>query len=301
MAATLPRRVVLVLNARGGGARRAAPRVSAALARVGLTIQTTLAIEDVGQLADWVVLPDDERPLIIAAGGDGTVSAVANYTAGTAAIMGILPLGTSNDVARSLDIPMNVERAASLLRTGRVTDVEAGRVRFESGGSRYFVHAAAAGINVTFSRMAGRASLRRRLGRLSYPVSAVVAWRSRRPFTCTLVLPHREVTLRLLHLSVINAPVFGGFLSLRLSGSAIDDRKLDVLAIEAGSPFRLLSAVAALLLWRTPRVGGIHLYHVSSLSVRVDEALPLSLDGELTGSLPGVFTPAMGALRIVTP
>jgi diacylglycerol kinase family enzyme len=105
----------------------------------------------------------------------------------------------------------------------------------------------------------------------------------------------------LLHLSVINAPVFGGILSLRLSGSAIDDRRLDVLAIEASSPLRLLPAVAALLLWRTPRVGGIHLYHVPNLTVRVDEPLPLSLDGELAGSLPGSFTPAVGALRIITP
>jgi diacylglycerol kinase (ATP) len=297
----LPRRVVLVLNTRGGRARRAAPRVRAALARQGLTIQAVLAIEDVGQLADWVTLPDGERPLIIAAGGDGTVGTVANYLAGTGAVLGILPLGTSNDVARSLAIPMNLERAAALLRTGRVTSVEAGLVRFETGERRYFVHAAAAGLNATFSRMAGRASLRRRLGRLSYLVSAVVAWRSRRPFVCTLVLPHRKVTLRLLHLSVINAPVFGGILNLRLNGSAFGDRRLDVLAIEANSPFRLLPAMAALLLWRTPRVGGVHLYHVSSLTIRVDEPLPLSLDGELAGSLPGTFTPAVGALNVVTP
>jgi diacylglycerol kinase family enzyme len=73
------------------------------------------------------------------------------------------------------------------------------------------------------------------------------------------------------------------------------------LAIEANSPFRLLPAMAALLLWRTPRVGGVHLYHVSSLTIRVDEPLPLSLDGELAGSLPGTFTPAVGALNVVTP
>jgi diacylglycerol kinase (ATP) len=182
--APLPRRVVLVFNARGGRARGAMPRVRAALAHEGLTVQAILDIKEVKQLEDWVALPDDERPLIIAAGGDGTVSAVANYTASTAAVMGILPLGTSNDVARSLAIPIHIERAAALFRSGRVTDVEAGRVCFETGGTRYFVHAAAAGLNVTFSRVAGRASLRRRLGRLNYLVSAVVAWRSRRPFTC---------------------------------------------------------------------------------------------------------------------
>ncbi|MGH2343755.1 MAG: diacylglycerol/lipid kinase family protein, partial [Chloroflexota bacterium] len=250
---------------------------------------------------EWLALPEHERPLIVAAGGDGTVGTVADRTAHAGAILGILPLGTSNDVARSLAIPMRIEAAAALLRHGRVATVDAGYVRFADGSSRYFVHAAATGLNVTFSRMAGRASLRRRLGRLNYLFSAVVAWRSRHSFACELLVPDREVPLRLLHLSVINAPIFGGFLRLRLSGSEIDNRRLAVLAIEAGSSFRLLLAGLALLLRRTPRVGGIHLYHVPRLSVRSAEPLPLSLDGEVRGNLPGSFEIAVGALRMVTP
>jgi diacylglycerol kinase family enzyme len=76
---------------------------------------------------------------------------------------------------------------------------------------------------------------------------------------------------------------------------------LDVLAIEHGDPLRLFLAGAVLLLGWTPRIGGIHLYHVPRFSVRVDEPLMLTLDGELAGRLPAVFTLASGAIQVVVP
>ncbi|HVC81788.1 MAG TPA: YegS/Rv2252/BmrU family lipid kinase [Chloroflexota bacterium] len=297
----LPSEVVLVLSPRAGRAQKAVDRIQAALEREGLTVKAVLDVRDSPGLDRWIPLPEDERPLIVAAGGDGTVGTVANQVAGTGALMGILPLGTSNDVARSLAIPMRLPRAAALLRTGTAATIEAGRVEFGDGTARYFLHAAAAGLNVTFARMATRASLRKRLGRLSYLVSAVAALRERRSFTCTLALPGRERSFQLLHLSVVNAPVFGGFLNLRLEGSDLQDRRLDVLAIEQGDSLRLFLAGAALLLGRTPRIGGIHLYHVPCFSVRVDEPLMLTLDGELASRLPAVFTLAPDAIRVVAP
>ena len=296
----LPSDVVLVLSPRAGRARKTVGRIQAALEREGLTVRAVLDVQDARGLDRWLGLPGDKQPLIVAAGGDGTVSTVANQVAGAGAPMGILPLGTSNDVARSLAIPMRLPRAAALLRTGTAVAIDAGRVEFADGTARYFLHAAA-GLNVTFARMATRASLRQRLGRLSYLVSAVAALRERRPFTCTLALPGRERSFQLLHLSVVNAPVFGGFLNLRLEGSDLHDRRLDVLAIEQRDALRLFLAGAALLLGRTPRIGGIHLYHVPRFSVRVDEPLALTLDGELAGRLPALFTLAPGAVQVVVP
>ncbi|HEY8285064.1 MAG TPA: YegS/Rv2252/BmrU family lipid kinase [Chloroflexota bacterium] len=297
----LPGEVVLVLSPRAGRARRAMDRMHAALAREGLRVKAVLDVQDSRLLDHWIGLPEGERPLIVAAGGDGTVGAVANQVARAGAVMGILPLGTSNDVARSLAIPMRIESAVALLGRGTVTAIEAGRVEFADGTCRYFLHAAAAGLNVAFARMATRASLRKRLGRLSYLVSAVAALGERRPFTCVLELPGHERSFQLLHLSVINAPVFGGFLNLRLAESDLHDRRLDVLAIEHGDSLRLFLAGAALLLGWTPRIGGIHLYHVPRLTVRVDEPLIFTLDGELAGRLPATFTLVPEAIRVVVP
>jgi diacylglycerol kinase family enzyme len=66
--------------------------------------------------------------VIVAAGGDGTISAVASVVAGTSAILGILPFGTLNHFARDLNIPVDLEAAARVLLLGHVAHVDVGEV-----------------------------------------------------------------------------------------------------------------------------------------------------------------------------
>lgn len=317
--APLPRSVVLVGNPHSGHIARGMERAHAALEREGLRIVETVHMHDLARLRDYAgpaVPPqqsarepdltvrghpvDVERPLIVAAGGDGTVGAVANYLAYTDAVLGIIPLGTSNDVARSLRLPVRVEDAAHVLATGKVATVDLGTFFARDEAPRYFAHAAAMGIDVKFAKLATQMTLRRRLGRFTYAVAAVLALRDRQPFGCELRMGGRALPLRLLHLSVINAPIFGGRFNLAMEGSDVDDRKLDILAIEDVPLRHLMWATIPLLLRRRPRVGGVRLYHVRELHVHIDAALDVSLDGEIAARIPGDFVLAPEALRVVT-
>jgi YegS/Rv2252/BmrU family lipid kinase len=243
---------------------------------------------------------DADRPLIVAAGGDGTVGAVANYLAYTDAVLGIIPLGTSNDVARSLRLPVGIEEAAHVLATGKVATVDLGSFFAQGEEPRYFAHAAAMGIDVKFAKLATQVTLRRRLGRFTYAVAAVLALRDRQPFRCELRMGGRTLPLCLLHLSVINAPIFGGRFNLAIEGSDVDDRRLDVLAVEDAPLHHLLWATIPLLLRRRPHVGGVRLYHLQRLHVHIEQALDVSLDGEIAARIPGEFILAPEALRVVT-
>ena len=111
---------------------------------------------------------------------------MAGHLAGTKNPLGILPLGTGNDFARSLDIPLNPRRAARLLAIGEIARVDLGRLTRPTGAPRYFAHAATVGLNVDFAKLATRASVRGRLGRLTYLATAVYAVRERTTFMCTL-------------------------------------------------------------------------------------------------------------------
>jgi len=84
----------------------------------------------------------------------------AGHLAGTENPLGILPLGTGNDFARSLDIPLNPRRAARLLAIGEIARVDLGRLTRPTGAPRYFAHAATVGLNVDFAKLATRASVR---------------------------------------------------------------------------------------------------------------------------------------------
>jgi diacylglycerol kinase (ATP) len=294
----LPGAVVLVSNPHAGRAARLLGTARDALVRNGLEIVDEVDIRELARVREWVARPDAERPLIVAAGGDGTVGAVVGCVADTGAVLGILPLGTSNDVARSLCIPARVEEAARLLAEGKVATVDVGQFVTPGGSPRHFVHAAAMGIDVEFAKLATRHTVRRRLGHLTYVVAALLALRHRNPFTCTLHLDGRRVETTVIHLSVVNAPIFGGWLRLALPGSDVDDRRLDVLAVEDMPLHRLIAAAVSVVLRRNRLPRGLLLEHTGRLRVHSDTPQGVILDGELAGNIPGDFLLAAEGLRV---
>jgi diacylglycerol kinase (ATP) len=270
------------------------------LDQLGLSIVAELRIAEVERVGAFTHRPDGAPRLIVAAGGDGTVGAVADAIASSDSVLGVLPLGTSNDFARSLGIPVDPKRAAELLARGKMSTVDLGRLVPAGGPPRHFVHAATVGLNVNFAKLATRASIRARLGRLTYAAAALAALRERPTFECDLRYGACSEHFTLTQLSVINAPIVGGALGMRVGGD-LDDRILDVLAFEDLPLHRLALAAVFLLLHRKREVGGVHVLHLSNLTVHTDEPLDVALDGEVTGRVPGNFEVVGEALRVVTP
>jgi len=95
------------------------------------------------------------------------LGAVAGHVAHTGPAQGILPLRTHNDTAQSLGIPRRIEDAVELLVSGKVSTVDAARFVPSAGEPRYFVQAGTLGMEVAFARLATKASVRKRLGRLT--------------------------------------------------------------------------------------------------------------------------------------
>jgi YegS/Rv2252/BmrU family lipid kinase len=292
--------VVLVASPHAGRSHQL-ESARAALAANGLSIARELPIRRLSDLGPLLRDSSGVGWLVIAAGGDGTVGAVSNHVVNTRAVLGILPLGTSNDFARSLGIPMKVEKAVRLFTEGKVATVDVGRLVVAGEEPKHFVHAATAGLNVSFAKLATRASVRRRLGRLTYAVAGALALRDLRSFGCRLTYEGRTEHYELTHLSVINAPVFGGFLGMRVSGSDPDDGLLDVLAVEALPAHRLILVAIHQLFHIGRPIKGIHAIHVGELKAHTDEPLEVALDGEILGRLPADFVVAGEALRVVTP
>ena len=174
---------VLVTSARAAGWRDLAA-ARRAMRRHGLAITAELDVAKTGSLAE--LLEADLPVLVIAAGGDGTVGTVADCLAGTQHVLGVLPLGTSNDFARSLGIPLDPRRAAALLTRGKTAAIDLGRYVPADGPARHFVHAATVGLNARFARIATRGDIRDRLGRFAYLLAAAHAMRRRTAFGCEL-------------------------------------------------------------------------------------------------------------------
>jgi diacylglycerol kinase family enzyme len=166
---------------------------------------------------------------------------------------------------------------------------------------RYFLHAATAGINVAFAHIATQSSFRQRLGKLTYLAAGLIALRNLKPFMCHITIDGCIESLCLLQICVIDAPVFGGLLHLSLPDSVIDDRRLDVLAIDDMSLTGLALTALRILVGRQKPVKGIRLYHVQEIEVTPSEPLEVTLDGEIAGRIPGRFVLHTEAVRVMRP
>jgi YegS/Rv2252/BmrU family lipid kinase len=298
--ASIPKELVLVVSPHAG---RSAELVTAreTIGRLGLSVVAELRIDELRRLAAVTHRPDGTPRLVVAAGGDGTVGGVADAIANSDGVLGVLPLGTSNDFARSLGIPVHPTRSAELLAKGKMSTIDLGRLVTPGERPRHFVHAATIGLNVNFARLATRASIRARLGRLTYVAAALAVLRERPSFECDLCYRARTEHLTLSQLSVINAPIFGGALGMRVGGVNLDDQLLDVLAFEELPLHRIGLAALLLLLGVKRELRGVHAIHVSNVTVHTNQPLDVALDGEVNGTVPGDFEVASEALRVVTP
>jgi len=292
---------LIVVVSQGAGHEQRLVRARKAMAAAGLDVTAEIPVGDLALLPDLLRRTDARGSIVVAAGGDGTVGAVANALIGTRAVLGILPLGTSNDFARSVNIPMHAESAVRLLSHGRVSTVDAGRLTGDEQPAQHFVHAAAAGLNVQFARFATRADLRARLGRLTYAVAAGLALRERPIFSCEVEHEGGREHLQVVHLAVINAPVFGGFLDLKIPGAAPDDRSLHVLMVEHLPMRRLIRSALYPAIGLHRRIRGFRMMRVSSLTVHTPDPMDVTLDGEIVGRIPGRFDVVPGGLKVITP
>lgn len=122
-------RVAVILNAGSGTQkpRMAAERLRSLLQDRGVKESTHL-VQGKDLCARTRAVIDQGAEIVIAGGGDGTLSAVASVLAGTRCVMGVIPLGTFNYFARSVGIPLGLEKAAQACLGGSVRSVAVGKI-----------------------------------------------------------------------------------------------------------------------------------------------------------------------------
>jgi diacylglycerol kinase (ATP) len=238
--------------------------------------------------------------LIIACGGDGTVSEVANgiLSSGKDVELGILPSGTGGDFRRTLEIPSRTRDAARILCTGRTVRIDVGRVSYiDHNGrdeTRYFVGVASCG-------MSTRVIERVKNERLSFPAALLQTAMRSEPTRLVVQLDDaHERHLVVSNLCVANARYFGGGMKIA-PDAKLTDGKFDIVGIGDLSAVKIFTSA--------PRVyTGSHLSmpevsHALSRKITVrpsDRAIQVALeiDGELPGRLPAVFQIVPEALRV---
>ncbi|MDT0186702.1 lipid kinase [Microbacterium sp. ARD31] len=289
-------RVAVVVNTASRSGARVLPLVVQALRGVAGEVTVRPVHGGLELLEALSAAMEDAPDLLVAGGGDGTIGCAAEMVAHTPTRLGVLPLGTANDFARTLGVPTGLVEAVDTLVTGKVVDIDLGRV-----DGRAYLNVASVGLSVAVTQRLSPA-LKQRLGRLAYPVATLAAYRAHRPFGARLELDDGTVLelSDLMQVAVGNGRHYGGGLTVAPRAS-IDDHLLDVYAVEQG---RLRDHVSVARLLRTGHlVEHERVHHVTARRLRLvtDEPLPVNLDGEIAATTPATFEVDRNALHVVVP
>jgi diacylglycerol kinase (ATP) len=248
------------------------------------------------------------RRLVVAFGGDGTISETAGGIlaagAGATTELGIIPRGTGGDFRRSLDLPKDLAEAARRVRDGSARVIDAGLVRYVAHDgtetTRHFVNVASFGFSSAVASRAN-ASSKRLGGKAAFLGATVRALLSYDNTDVWLSLDDgpRE-RRRVLMTAVGNGRFFGGGMKI-CPRAQLDSGTLDVVVVGDFSRLEVLTKVGRLF-------EGSHLeldavtstaaHKLVAAPVDDDAVVPIELDGETPGRLPATFEVVPGALRV---
>ncbi len=248
------------------------------------------------------------RRLIIAVGGDGTVSEVADGVltagAGQRTELGLIPRGTGGDFRRTLELPHDIAEAGQRIRDGKPRVIDAGRVTYRGHDgqpeTRHFVNVASFGFSSAVASRANSSS-KRLGGRIAFLSATVGTLFSYDNTDVWIAADGAEPERRRVLLAALgNGRFFGGGMKI-CPEAALDDGVFDLVTVGDFSRAEVLTNVGRLYSGSHLELDEVQSARVKRLQVEPVEAdalIPVELDGETPGHLPAIFEILPAALRV---
>jgi diacylglycerol kinase (ATP) len=238
------------------------------------------------------------RPYIIAAGGDGTLNEVINGVARHAkeVQVGLLPLGTGNDFARTLDLPLTVEENIDILLSQHRRAIDL--VRVKSDRVRYLVNVSAGGFSGLVDEKL-TPEIKHTWGPLAYVRSAAAALSELHGYRTTIVLDDKErLSVDLYNVIVANGRFGAGGLPVAPEADP-SDGLLDLILISKSSKPEIVLLAAQMLLGKHISNKAVVCRRAAKISIHSRPGMWFNADGELIGNDPAVFRIIPRALQFV--
>ncbi len=258
----------------------------------GFKITHSYAIKDPHFINETIKRALSTKPeLLVVGSGDGTISEVVDHLAYCDTVLGFIPLGTTNNFARSLGIPLDIEGAIEVIANGKVADVDLGKV-----GEDYFANVASIGLTVDVAHSVS-SKLKRRIGRLAYALTGLKVLFHHRSFGVTILANDQTYEYRTHQLIIANGRFHGG--TLIASDASIDNHSLVIFNLGDVSKLQLLRSLMLFAL-KKPRTLREENYIITNkATIKTHPPRRLELDGEIKATTPVKVSLAPEALRIM--
>ncbi|QSJ16303.1 lipid kinase [Nostoc sp. UHCC 0702] len=245
-------------------------------------------------LSEVILRHQHEVDLVIIGGGDGTLNAAVDALVETQLPLGILPLGTANDLARTLKIPNSLSEACKIIAYGDLRRIDLGLVN-----NKYFFNVASLGLSVKITQQLTK-EVKRRWGIFAYAAAALqVIWKSR-PFSAEIRINGKSFRGKTLQIAVGNGRYYGGGMTVA-PDATIDDERLDLYSLEIEHWWQIILLLPAMrkgqhIHWRTVRA-----LQGQEIEVYTRKPRPINTDGEITTYTPAHFQVVPKAIAVLVP
>ena len=246
------------------------------------------------ELSPTIVRHGGDVDMVVVGGGDGTLNAAATGIIELGVPLGILPTGTANDLARTLDIPADVEAAARIIAEGHMRRIDLGIVNGQP-----FFNVASVGMSAELAERLTR-EVKRRFGRLGYAVTALRVLAHARPFRAVIASEDETVRVATLQIAVGNGRYYGGGNAVEKT-AAIDDQRLDLYSLELKRAWKLALMARS---FRSGEQGAweeVRAIRAQEFEIRTRRPRPVNADGEIVTHTPARFSLKPRAITVFAP
>ncbi|HEY9634920.1 MAG TPA: lipid kinase [Coleofasciculaceae cyanobacterium] len=245
-------------------------------------------------LSDTIRSYRDRVDLVIIGGGDGTLNAAVEGLVDTQLPLGILPLGTANDLARTLEIPQSIPQACEIIATGNTRRIDLGKVNH-----KLFFNVASLGLSVQITRQLDK-EVKRRWGVLAYAVTALkVIWKAR-GFTAEIRLGEESIRVKTVQIAVGNGRYYGGGMAVA-DDAAINDQRLDLYSLEYDHWWQILMLLPAMWRGKQANWSGVRTLEGKEFEIYTRRPHPINADGEIVTYTPAKFRLIPHAVEVFVP
>ncbi|MBV9230340.1 MAG: diacylglycerol kinase family lipid kinase [Chloroflexi bacterium] len=234
--------------------------------------------------------------IVIAAGGDGTLHAVASGLIGTNSALGIIPSGTMNNVAHSLKISENIAKACEIIAKGTTSLIDVGKIN-----NQIFLEVAGVGLEAALFPAAEEIKSAGWLSTVRGVIDGLSALFAFQPTRFSLSFDgHRTRRYSAIQISICNSPYYGAHLQFAPS-AVMNDGLLDVLIYKNFSKLEYLRHAISISQGRRALEPRVTRRKIKSLHIYADHPVEIHADGVPKGHTPATITVVPGVLRVRVP
>ena len=288
-----PRTALLVVNANSRQGRDLLPVAVSELRAHGIQpVHRDCASREA--LSGLIEAEGRDVDLVAVGGGDGTLNAAAEGVIAVGRPLGILPMGTANDLARTLGIPPDISSAAQIIAAGATREIDLGLVN-----DRPFFNVASIGLSAELAQeLTGE--IKRRYGRLGYAFTALRILSRARPFRAVIESETEKVRVLTLQIAVGNGLYYGGGNAVERT-AAIDDQRLDLYSLEVRRAWKLALMARSFRSGEHGAWDEVRAIRAEAFTISTRRPRPVNADGEIVTQTPARFSLRPHAVTVFAP